>query len=418
MPTYQTCPLVDPTRLAALHDSALLDAPISESFDRLTRLATEALHTPVALVSLVDVDRQFFLSAVGLGEPWATARETPLSHSFCQHVVISGQPLIVTDARRHPLVCDNLAIRDLGVIAYAGVPLLDPTGEVLGSFCTIDTVPRRWTDADIAILRDLAAMAQTEIALRAALRHALDMTATLREQEEQFRYLFARNPHPMWVYDADTLAFLEVNESATAHYGYSRAEFLALRLTDIQMAVDNAHQSLTDSPGPWHHRLKNGGVRTVAINARPLDWAGWPARLAVVQDITEREALEGQLRHRAFYDALTELPNRAFFLAHFAHRQSDPVQPGALVAVLFLDLDGFKLVNDSLGHAAGDRLLIDVAHRLRATVRPGDLVARFGGTSSPSCCRASPTPRRRRNSPSGSCTPCECPIPSPGRRWW
>ncbi len=69
MPTYQTCPLVDPTRLAALHDSALLDAPISESFDRLTRLATEVLHTPVALVSLVDVDRQFFLSAVGLGEP-------------------------------------------------------------------------------------------------------------------------------------------------------------------------------------------------------------------------------------------------------------------------------------------------------------------------------------------------------------
>ena len=313
---------------------------------------------------------------------WASRgppRATPLSHSFCQHVVISGQPLIVTDARHHPLVCDNLAIRDLGVIAYAGVPLLDPTGAVLGSLCAIDTAPRQWDDAALAILRDLAALAQTEIALRTALRHSLDLTATLREREEQFRYLFARNPHPMWVYDADTLAFLEVNASATAHYGYTRAEFLALRLTDIQTTGDDTHPPPTDAPGPWHHRLKNGRRRTVAINARALDWAGRPARLAVVQDITERQALEGQLRHQAFYDALTELPNRAFFLAHFAHRQADPVRPDAPVAVLFLDLDGFKLVNDSLGHAAGDRLLIEVARRLRSAVRPGDLVARFGG---------------------------------------
>ena len=387
MPTYRTRPLVDPARLAALHESALLDAPVSESFDRLTRFATAALHTPVALVSLVDVDRQFFLSSVGLGEPWATARETPLSHSFCQHVVSSGQPLIVTDARQHPLVCDNLAIRDLGVIAYAGVPLVDPTGAVLGSFCAIDTVPRRWDDAEVAILRDLAAQAQTELALRAALRHGLDMTATLREREEQFRFLFTHNPHPMWVYDTETLAFLEANESAVAHYGYTRAEFLAMRITDIRSSEETARLMATigasgnrrGASGPWQHRLKDGRVRTVAISSQALEWAGRPARLTVVQDITEREVLEEQLRHQAFHDALTDLPNRAFFMAHFAHLSSIQDDQDALAAVLFLDLDGFKLVNDSLGHTVGDRLLIDVTRRLRSAIRPGDLVARFGG---------------------------------------
>lgn len=78
-------------------------------------------RVPVALISLVDEDRQFFVSQQGLPEPWAKARQTPLSHSFCQHVVATGDPLIVSDARENPLVCGNLAIRDLNVIAYLGL---------------------------------------------------------------------------------------------------------------------------------------------------------------------------------------------------------------------------------------------------------------------------------------------------------
>jgi GAF domain-containing protein len=93
-------------------------------------------------VSLVDADRQFFKSALGLPEPWATRRETPLSHSFCQHVVATGAPLRVEDARDHSLVCDNLAIPELGVVAYLGMPLATADGQVLGSLCAIDTEPR------------------------------------------------------------------------------------------------------------------------------------------------------------------------------------------------------------------------------------------------------------------------------------
>lgn len=153
-------------RLAALRRVALLDTPAEEAFDRLTRAACLILEVPVALVSLVDADRQFFKSCVGLPEPWASSRETPISHSFCRHTVDGGRPLIIEDAREHPLVRDNLAIRDLSVIAYAGIPLITATGFVLGSFCAIDSTPRAWSVKDIQVLTELAAAAMTIIEMR------------------------------------------------------------------------------------------------------------------------------------------------------------------------------------------------------------------------------------------------------------
>ncbi|MBC7869915.1 MAG: GAF domain-containing protein, partial [Chitinophagaceae bacterium] len=108
-------------------------------------------------------------SALGLPEPWASDRETPLSHSFCQHVVATGQPLVITDAREHPLVYDNLAIPDLNVIGYLGIPLETSDGYGLGSFCVIDGKPREWTTEEVEIMRDLAQLVMTEIELRSEL---------------------------------------------------------------------------------------------------------------------------------------------------------------------------------------------------------------------------------------------------------
>ncbi len=168
MSTQLSSALLDETRLDELLRLRLLDTPPEEPFDRLTRLATRILQSPVALVSLVDDHRQFFKSACGLPEPWASDRETPLSHSFCQHVVASREPLIVEDARTHPLLHDNAAIIDLKVIAYLGIPLATPMGTVLGSFCVIDTKPRQWTSYDRETLSELAASVMSEIALRYA----------------------------------------------------------------------------------------------------------------------------------------------------------------------------------------------------------------------------------------------------------
>ena len=171
--------LRDEARLTALWRTGLLDTPPEEVFDRLSRLTRRMLNAPVALVSLVEADRQFFKSALGLPEPWATTRETPLSHSFCQHVVATGAPLRVEDARHDPLVCDNLAVPELGVVAYLGMPLATADGQVLGSLCAIDTRPRDWTAEDAAALRDLAALAMSELSLRAL---ALELEAWLREE--------------------------------------------------------------------------------------------------------------------------------------------------------------------------------------------------------------------------------------------
>jgi hypothetical protein len=158
----------DGERVETLHATGLLDSDISPSFDRLARLAAHVLHAPVALVSLVDSDRQFFKSCLGLPEPWASRRGSPLTHSFCQHAVANREPLLVSDAREHHLLRDNLAIRDMGVIAYAGIPLIDTSGHALGTLCVIDSQPRHWTTHQIQLLSDIAASVVTEISLAQA----------------------------------------------------------------------------------------------------------------------------------------------------------------------------------------------------------------------------------------------------------
>ncbi len=153
-------------RLQALDDTHLLDSAPEEDFDRFTRLVSKLLTVPVALVSLVDNDRQFFKSAIGLTEPWASARQTPLTHSFCQHAVTTRLPLVIDDARTHPLVRDNGAVLEIGVGAYAGVPIVTADGDALGALCAIDSGPRVWTQEELASLHDLTALLVAQIELR------------------------------------------------------------------------------------------------------------------------------------------------------------------------------------------------------------------------------------------------------------
>jgi len=167
--------LDDARRLAALADSGLLDSPPEAAFDRITRLVAEVLHVPVALFTLVTEDRQVFKSAVGVGY----VRETPLSHSFCRHVVDTGAPLEVVDARLHPRVRANPAITDFGIVSYLGMPLTTASGERLGALCAIDHEPRQWTGRDHGVLEDLAGAAMAEVELRRANRRVAAAAAEL-----------------------------------------------------------------------------------------------------------------------------------------------------------------------------------------------------------------------------------------------
>jgi diguanylate cyclase (GGDEF)-like protein/PAS domain S-box-containing protein len=212
-------------------------------------------------------------------------------------------------------------------------------------------------------------------------------TAALADSEVSFRMLFANNPRPMWVYDLATLDFLEVNGAAETHYGYSRDEFLAKRITDIRpeedipallASVQDLQPSLNKA-GTWRHRLKDGRIIDVDITTHRLMFGGRDAVLVDVHDITEQNALEEQLRHQAFHDPLTSLANRPLFNDRVEHALSVRRPNGRGIAILLLDLDRFKTINDSLGHSTGDELLIAVGERIVQCLRPGDTAARLGG---------------------------------------
>jgi GAF domain-containing protein len=211
--------LADRARLQSLQ-RVCVGAEPDEAFDRFASLVKRLLDVPVALVSLVDDERQFFPGQVGLAEPWDTKRETPLSHSFCQHVVMEGEAKVFPDARIYAQVRDNLAIPELGVVAYAGMPLTDGDGRTLGSLCAIDTRPRAWTKAELEILRDLAEACSSELRLRIA-----------RELAEEARR-HAESAH-------DQLAMLaELTETLAAS-------------TDIDEALSTLGAALTPRLADW-----------------------------------------------------------------------------------------------------------------------------------------------------------------------
>ncbi len=159
-----------PARLAALVAEGLLDGGPEPIFDRFARVTACSANTPVALVSLVTDDRQYFAGMHGVPQPVADERETPLSHSFCQHVVANEAPLVISDARLDPVLCSNLAVVDLDVIAYAGFPIVSPEGHVLGSLCAIDDTPREWDPAHLDALADIAVLVGNELERRTLVR--------------------------------------------------------------------------------------------------------------------------------------------------------------------------------------------------------------------------------------------------------
>lgn len=173
--------LQNANRMAVMRNLGLIKQGEEEPFfDHITRIASDVIDTPVSLVSMVTATYQFFKSSHGLPEPWQSQRRTPLSHSFCQHVVTSGEPLVIEDARQHDLVKDNKAIEDLNVIGYLGMPIKMGDGLPLGSFCVIDDEPHTWTDDEIAIMQAFSAVVNAEISQRAQAyqKRALDAYIT------------------------------------------------------------------------------------------------------------------------------------------------------------------------------------------------------------------------------------------------
>jgi len=222
---------------------------------------------------------------------------------------------------------------------------------------------------------------------------------SLMESENRFRSLFELSPVGIALTDLETGRFLQMNDAMLAPTGYSREELLRMTFWDITPDNDSRDDSIqtatlaqTDRYGPYErvYQRKDGSTYSVLHSGiRMIDVSGQPVIWHIVQDISQRKAMELELAEAARRDKLTGLANRALFMERL-QKAVERVRAGSqpLFVVFFLDFDRFKLINDTLGHSAGDELLRQIAGRLRTTLRTsdtigsdasGNVIARFGG---------------------------------------
>jgi PAS domain S-box-containing protein len=242
---------------------------------------------------------------------WCLCR---FSHSFCQHVIVSGEPLIIPDARVHPLVKDNLAIPDLGVVAYAGIPLTTANTHVIGTFAVIDQEQRSWTDEEIEILKDLARAVMTEINLRGEIVARKQAQERLRLQLDFSTAITTHLGEGVYALDdAGRLTFM--NPAAETMLGWTAAELLGKHMHEVVhfQRADGSRISVEACPlvgvlrsaTPYHtdddvFTRKDGSVLPVAYTAAPIVSDGQVKGIVVAfRDIAERKQAEEAIRWQA-----------------------------------------------------------------------------------------------------------------------
>lgn len=218
----------------------------------------------------------------------------------------------------------------------------------------------------------------------------------LRESERRFRQFFENSADALFVHD-ESGRILDTNAEAEQSLGYTREELMAMNVGDISVNLLTEEQRqaragdtlwervMRGEPGRIvgfdqnEMRRRDGTTFPVEVGVGAIEYRGGRAIFASARDITARREMENELRQQALHDPLTDLPNRALFMDRLDQAVKQTERRKNSIAVLFVDLDDFKSVNDSLGHEAGDQLLIAVARRLSACLRGVDTVARLGG---------------------------------------
>jgi diguanylate cyclase (GGDEF)-like protein/PAS domain S-box-containing protein len=198
--------------------------------------------------------------------------------------------------------------------------------------------------------------------------------------------LFEANKAVMLTIEPDTGDILAANKAAIDYYGYDLDQLLGMKISDInilskkEIAEEKKRaQQEERSHFYFRHTLSSGVIRDVEVHSGPIDWNGKKVIYSIIHDITDRKKAEAELEHIAYYDPLTGLPNRRLKSDRLRQAIANSKRSGSSVGVCYLDLDGFKPINDRFGHATGDKILIKIAQRLQSTLREQDTISRVGG---------------------------------------
>ena len=220
---------------------------------------------------------------------------------------------------------------------------------------------------------------QLQIA-NATLEHKVVMrTQQLQESEARFRQMFESHASPMMLIDPEGGSIVNANLAAEKFYGYRIEQMKAMNIAQLEVPGADPDDSSERQSDSLSHRLANGEVRNVEVHSSSVDVEGRALQFAIVHDITERRELESQMHDLAFYDPLTKLPNRRLLIDRLGKALVSCVRSHRHGALMFLDLDHFKVLNDLHGHDIGDQLLTEVSSRILLCIREQDSAARFGG---------------------------------------
>lgn len=379
-------------RLKMLRDYAVLDTPAKGPLDLLCRFASAALDAPIALVSLVDKNRQWFKAKVGLAAP-----ETPRNVAFCAHAIMGSEPFVVEDALADPRFADNpLVTGETGVRFYAGMPLEVEEGIRLGTVCVIDRRARLFTAEDREQLRHLGDLVVAELK-RAVLEKKLAKQLARSRRNAQLAKLHATRATyagklaelGWWELDilrgklhwsAEVRRIHEIGPGARLSVDRAIAYYAPEVRPLVHLAVEKAVKEKVSFKFELPIITAKGNPRWVRVVGEPVARDGRVVLLnGAIQDITEQKEATEKVEYLALHDSMTGLSNRGHFNDALSGALAEHRQRGLGLALILIDVDHFKAINDTLGHDAGDAAIIEIARRLEGVVRGEDMVARLGG---------------------------------------
>jgi len=326
-------------------------------------------------VNMIGSDHVFFAASTGIG-----SCDMSRDASFCAHTITQDDVLVVEDAEHDPRFHDNPLVAAGMIRFYAGAPLISPSGHALGALCIIDDKPRaRFSDGDKARLLDLARLASDKLELRR-------LEAANEVRPSRFEAIAATSPNAVICFDRGQ-NITASNAAAQAMFGFSAEEMLGRELYRLMPKEEHIRvraaigRVLGGGAPPSNDENTFTGLRRDGSRFdAELTWSQWqekgePHFGAVVRDVTDRRRHEDELYRLATRDGLTGLPNRALLY----ERAAAAISGDGMPAIVMIDLDGFKDVNDTLGHAVGDAILRETARRLASCTAASDTAARIGG---------------------------------------